>query len=150
MKHICNIVLVDNDQDEAALLNEVIGEKFLPVSLQHFSTREEADRGLEKGILPDLILLDVEPGNHEWVRWISKLKKSDRLKSVPVIVYSTVYDWEIKELVSSTGALQMIRKPVDSVGFENMLNEFCEICNPDRIQERELAKYKHTSTATLR
>lgn len=107
------VLVVDDDPDEIELLKEAFSEVAPAV------TCDGAPNGLAAldylsapgQALPDIILLDINmPVMNGW-DFLRNVRGSDRLKSIPVVVYTTTDREQDKLLADSLGALKFIRKP---------------------------------------
>jgi DNA-binding response OmpR family regulator len=61
--------------------------------------------------LPVLIFLDLNMPLKNGFDCLKEIKKDDKLKSLPVIIYSTSGEEEVIKLVYKAGALFYIQKP---------------------------------------
>jgi two-component system, response regulator len=66
---------------------------------------------------PDVILLDLNLPGTDGREVLAEIKKSEQLKSIPVIVLTTSADERDVERCYQLGANSYIRKPVDLDGF---------------------------------
>jgi CheY-like chemotaxis protein len=113
------ILYADDDVDDCELVMEALG-----VIDPHIQCKTAND-GLEalsilssESELPDYIFLDVNMPVMDGKHCLVELKKDDRLKNIPVVIYSTTQDKrEIKELYAM-GAKEYLQKP----------NSFSDLC----------------------
>jgi CheY-like chemotaxis protein len=110
-----NILLVDDDLDEIELLKEVVSEIDPDMKCEYAVNGEEAISLLENGLvsMPDLILLDINmPIMNGW-EFLRKIKSTEHLKGIPVIVYTTSNRDHDRSMANKLGAQFFIKKPDD-------------------------------------
>jgi CheY-like chemotaxis protein len=114
------ILYADDDVDDCDLVVEAL-EKIDPrINCVMATDGMEALRmlGDEEKKLPDCIFLDVNMPVMSGKSCLIELKKDDRLKEIPVVIYSTTQDKEeIRELYEM-GASEFLKKP----------NTFTDLC----------------------
>jgi CheY-like chemotaxis protein len=108
------IFLVDDDEDDREMFVEAlqeVGENF------SFDSAEDGEQALnylrnESNRLPDLIFLDMNMPRLNGRQCLEELKKHPRLRSIPVVVYSTTKREEDVRETSRLGAVCFLTKPV--------------------------------------
>ncbi len=105
------ILYADDDSDDCELLTEAL-EKIDPtIQCKVASDGMDALNILNEGELPDYIFLDVNMPVMDGKDCLEKLKNDERLKNIPVVIYSTTRNHEeIRELYAM-GAEQFVEKP---------------------------------------
>jgi CheY-like chemotaxis protein len=113
MKNPLSIFLIDDDEDDCTFFREAM-RQIDPVAtcttardgitaLNHLETCKT---------LPDYIFLDINMPRMDGRQCLREIKHDQRLKSIPVIVYSTSEpSREAPELIAQ-GAVEYIQKPV--------------------------------------
>src|ERR1700754_1036663 len=110
---IKNILLVDDDLDDADLFQEALNEVAPPIN---FHSAKSGAKALEFLLTPqgagvDLIFLDINmPEMNGW-QCLTHLKSSMLLKQIPVIIYSTSVNKMDEQKASDLGAKGIYRKP---------------------------------------
>lgn len=106
-----DFLLVDDDNDDSDLIYEVLKEIDCGVNYTYAMEGAEAFQILEKDYMPSIIFLDINmPGMNGW-QCLVKLKSNEKLKDIPVVMYSTSsYQHEI-EKAFELGALAFFTKP---------------------------------------
>jgi CheY-like chemotaxis protein len=123
------ILYADDDADDCELLVEAL-EKIDPrIECAITSDGRQALTMLtEDATLPDFIFLDVNMPVMDGKHCLMELKKDDRLKDIPVVIYSTSRNEnEINEFYAM-GAREYVKKP----------NSFKELCFSLRSVIRKL------------
>jgi DNA-binding response OmpR family regulator len=76
----------------------------------------------EENVIPNFIFVELHMRGTSGIDFLKKLKQTNRLKDIPVIVHATLVDddriIELKEL----GALAIYMKPYDYFGLRAFLN----------------------------
>lgn len=120
-----NILLADDDMDDCTFFKEVLEE--LPVSaslkivndgvqlMQLLNTKEEP--------LPDILFLDLNMPRKTGFECLLEIKRSKKLKSLPVIIYSTSLNPEVVNLLYEKGAQHYIRKPGEFSNLKKVIYE---------------------------
>jgi CheY-like chemotaxis protein len=108
-----SIVLADDDTDDREMFAEVIGELNAGIQL----TCAEDGMVLLKLLqateqpLPQLIFLDLNMPNKNGKECLDEIRKSERLKHIPVVIYSTSSSPKDIEDTFEKGANLYVRKP---------------------------------------
>ena len=108
-----NLLLADDDYDDCVFFKEALEE--LPVS----STLKTVNDGEQLMNLlhtkpepfPDILFLDLNMPRKTGFECLTEIKSNEKLKSLPVIVYSTSFDHEVVNMLYEKGAHYYIRKP---------------------------------------
>jgi CheY-like chemotaxis protein len=105
------ILFVDDDADDKDIFLEAINEIDPDILCDVATNGEEALTKLQsQDFLPEYIFLDINMPIMDGKSFLVTIKKIDRLKDVPVIIYSTTQEkHQIREL-TSLGA-EYIGKP---------------------------------------
>lgn len=109
------VVLIDDDRDDAELFKEVLSEIDSSISFTHFEESKEALQTLSESdsILPNFIFLDINmPVVSGW-ECLAEFKKNEHLKLIPVIMFTTSSQPKEIETAKERGADGFITKPSD-------------------------------------
>lgn len=107
------VLVVDDDPDEIELLREAFSEVAPRVTCYGAANGLAALDYLSdpSQVLPDIILLDINmPVMNGW-DFLRNVKKSERFREIPVVVYTTTNREQDRHLADSLGAKKFIRKP---------------------------------------
>jgi CheY-like chemotaxis protein len=107
------IFLADDDADDRAMFEEVIEEIDATIQLTC------AEDGMillqllnsEKYSLPHLIFLDLNMPNKNGKECLDEIRRSERLKNIPIVIYSTSSSPKDIEDTFEKGANLYVRKP---------------------------------------
>lgn len=109
------ILLVDDDRSERALFKEAVLEVNRAIT---FLSAEDGKKALAlltgtSDNLPDVIFMDINmPDMNGWT-CLNKIKDNERLKAIPVIIYSTSSHQRDIDIAMKLGALCFCVKPED-------------------------------------
>lgn len=108
-----NILLADDDKDDNILFHDVLDELPIPTHLTIVFNGEQLMQLLNetKEQLPDVLFLDLNMPRKNGFDCLSEIKQSEKLKPLPVVIFSTSYEPEIVSLLYKNGARYYIRKP---------------------------------------
>jgi CheY-like chemotaxis protein len=124
-----NILLADDDADDCLFFKEALVE--LPMSmnliavhdgeqLMHLLINETID-------LPDILFLDLNMPRKNGFECLSEIKSSEKLKRLPVIVFSTSFEQEVVNRLYSNGAHYFIRKPSEFSQYKKIIQQSLEL-----------------------
>lgn len=117
------VVLIDDDRDDAELFNEALSEIDPSFSFQHFEESKQALKELlgKQNDRPHFIFLDINmPVINGW-QCLSEFKNDPHLKTVPVIIFTTSSQGREKEIAKERGADGFITKPGEYSTLKNLL-----------------------------
>lgn len=111
-KHL-NILLADDDPDDCLFFKEALAGLPLPPHLTTVPNGEHLMHLLrnEKHTLPDVLFLDLNMPRKNGFECLSEIKGNEKLKILPVIVFSTSFEVEVVNSLYKSGAQYFIRKP---------------------------------------
>lgn len=119
-KTIQTIFLVDDDLDDQLLFQEALSEANDSINFLSACNGIEALEELHQlDVLPCVVFMDVNMPKMNGIDCLKELKKSDRLKLLPVVMYSTSCTLDFQKECFENGAANYIEKPYD----------FWELCN---------------------
>jgi CheY-like chemotaxis protein len=107
------ILLADDDIDDAEVFQEALSRACAATTFKRFEDGAQLLEYLVSSYpnLPDLIFLDLNmPEMNGW-QCLAALKSSSKLKSVPVIMYTTSTNPRDREIASDLNAHGLIVKP---------------------------------------
>jgi len=74
--------------------------------------------------LPDIIFLDLNMPIMNGTEFLQKIKTIDRLKDIPVVIFSTTSDERATQHVKRLGAMDFITKPDKIKDWRTVLKPF--------------------------
>lgn len=112
MENLVRILIVDDDADDRKLFIDAIKEVDFGIKCVTAKDGREALEILNNaGDLPDYIFLDLRMPGYNGKNCLFEIKNDQRLKDIPVIVYTTSRELEDSAEMKSLGAAHFISKP---------------------------------------
>jgi CheY-like chemotaxis protein len=108
-----NILLADDDTDDCLFFKEALDE--LSVST-HLTTVYDGVQLMQQlteniGELPNVVFLDINMPRKKGCQCLFEIKRNDKLKQLPVVVFSTSFDKDTVNEMYENGAHYYLRKP---------------------------------------
>lgn len=116
-----SVLVIDDDRDDRNLFIEALIEIDDTLNCSSAENGEEALGILNDTTLtlPDFIILDLRMPRYGGKKCLQEIKKSQRLKDIPVFIYTTSKNVEESNELSKIGACHFMTKPgnVDEIYF---------------------------------
>ena len=107
-------MIIDDDEDDKFFFKEATeGMLSSSVCLEANDGADALYKLRKAEQLPDFIFLDVNMPRMDGRECLKELKKDEKLKNIPVIMYSTSFSKESIEEFQSLGSLHYLFKPTD-------------------------------------
>jgi CheY-like chemotaxis protein len=118
------LLLADDDKDDSDLFKEALDELLLPANLEIVRDGERLMQLLNKQAvaLPQALFLDLNMPRKNGFECLSEIKQNDKLKDLPIIIFSTSYDHDIVNLLHSNGAHYYISKPNEFTKLKDVIH----------------------------
>ena len=109
------LLLVDDDTDDCLFFREALDELPVDANLTIVGDGVELMDLLSsaKTKFPHAIYLDLNMPRKNGFECLVEMKKNERLRHLPVFIYSTSINSDMVELVYKSGASHYIRKPAE-------------------------------------
>ncbi len=135
-----NILLADDDTDDCIFFKKALSELVIPISLIAVHDGEQLMHLLinETPELPHILFLDLNMPRKNGFECLTEIKLNNKLKQLPVIVFSTSFEQEMVNLLYKNGAQYFIRKPSEFLQFKQIILQALtlivqgDITQPDR------------------
>lgn len=120
-----NILLADDDEDDCMFFKDALDELALPSSLNTVNNGVELMSLLESNSinLPHVLFLDLNMPRKSGFECLSEIKQNEKLKQLPVIIYSTSSNPDMIDLLYCKGAHYYIRKPADFANLKSVIHK---------------------------
>ena len=120
-----HILLADDDKDDQLLFKEALEELSLATHLGTVQNGEHLMQLLndEKEQLPDILFLDLNMPRKNGFTCLSEIRRTEKLKRLPVIIFTTSYEPDVVNLLYKKGAQYYIRKPNDFEQLKKVIYE---------------------------
>ncbi|MCK0145667.1 response regulator [Arenibacter sp. F26102] len=118
------ILLADDDEDDCMFFKDALDELSLSATLKTVRNGVELMDFLENNLpnLPQVLFLDLNMPRKSGTECLLEIKESEKLKQLPVIIYSTSSNLEVMDLLYCKGAQYYIRKPADFTDLKLVIN----------------------------
>lgn len=135
-----NVLLADDDRDDCFFFREVLEELGVASILRTVSNGEELMQLLldRPDQLPDILFLDLNMPLKTGMECLSEIKTDNRLKQLPVIIFSTSFKTEVVDMLYDMGAFHYIRKPSEFTNLRKVIKE--ALCIPAQAWAIQPAK----------
>ena len=129
-----NILLADDDSDDCLFFNKALKELTIPNILKIVHDGEQLMHLLinETPELPHILFLDLNMPRKNGFECLTEIKLSEKLKQLPVIVFSTSFEQEMVNLLYKNGAQYFIRKPSEFLQFKKNYSTGAYPCSTRR------------------
>jgi CheY-like chemotaxis protein len=123
LAHTRHILLADDDKDDLGLFGEILEELPFAIELTVVHNGEQLMQFLneKKDKLPDVLFLDLNMPRKNGFDCLTELKKDEKLKMLPVIIFTTSNEPSVINLLYKTGAHYYIRKPNNVVQLKVLI-----------------------------
>ena len=120
-----NILLADDDKDDCLFFKEALEELELSSQLTTVHDGEQLMHHLlaKTNQLPHVLFLDLNMPRKNGFTCLEEIKRSVRLKALPVIIFSTSYDEHIADQLFKNGAQYYICKPTHFSQLKKVLQQ---------------------------
>lgn len=110
-----HLLLTDDDEDDCLFFKEVLETLNIPVQLTIIEGGPQLMKWLTEktNSLPDLLFLDLNMPRKNGYECLAEIKQDQKLKHIPVIIYSTALNLVDVDSLYKTGAHYYIQKPGD-------------------------------------
>ena len=131
---IYKILLADDDEDDCMFFKDALNELSLPASLDIVGNGVELMSFLENHLidLPHVLFLDLNMPRKTGFECLSEIKLNEKLKELTVIIYSTSFNPEVKDLLYSKGAQHYIRKPAEFANLKSVIKKVISLCGKSK------------------
>jgi CheY-like chemotaxis protein len=120
-----NILLADDDLDDCIFFKEALEELALPTNLTAVHDGEQLMQLLtdETNELPGILFLDLNMPRKNGFECLTEIKQNEKLKQLPVIIFSTSFEQEVVNQLYRSGAQHFIRKPSEFSQFKKIIQQ---------------------------
>lgn len=117
-----DIILVDDDEEDIDVFRITLANINKTANLHTFFDPVEAWYRLNAGdLFPDLIILDLNMPEIDGKQFLKLVKSHDKLKDVPVFIFSAASQLLVIEELIKLGAADYIVKPNSYKGLKEIL-----------------------------
>lgn len=122
---LLSILLADDDTDDCLFFKVALNDLNIATRLTVVHDGEQLMHLLksETGKLPDVLFLDLNMPRKNGFECLSEIKCDDKLKQLPVVMFSTSFEQEVVNLLFKNGAHYFIRKPSEFIHFKTLIHQ---------------------------
>jgi CheY-like chemotaxis protein len=131
-----HLLLADDDFDDCTFFKEAMEELSLSTTLTIVNDGVELMHYLRGGdqTPPDLIFLDLNMPRKTGLECLVEIKTIDKLRRLPVIIFSTSLEMDVVESLYEKGAHYYIRKPAEFSSLKKVIHEALAIIGRNSIR----------------
>lgn len=131
-----HLLLADDDIDDCDFFQDAINELSVPPSLSIVHNGVELMEFLIKNSAnpPHLIFLDLNMPKKSGLECMAKIKSSDSLSHIPIIIYSTSLDPMVVNSLYQMGAHHYIQKPANFASIKSVIQKAIALYNHPKLQ----------------
>jgi CheY-like chemotaxis protein len=119
-----NILLADDDIDDCSFFREALEELQRPASLTTVNDGEQLMTLLNASLqLPDVVFLDINMPRKNGFECLLEIMSNDKLKALPVIIFTTTFEQEAADRLYRYGAQYFICKPAAFSDFKKLIQQ---------------------------
>jgi CheY-like chemotaxis protein len=120
-----NILLADDDVDDCIFFKQAVDELILPANFTAVHDGEQLMQQLtnETNKLPHVLFLDLNMPRKNGFECLSEIKLNEKLKQLPVIIFSTSFEQGVVDQLYLNGAQYFIRKPSEFTQFKKIIHQ---------------------------
>ena len=132
-----NILLADDDTDDCIFFKEALDELLIKTHLTTVNDGEQLMIYLAETSrkLIDVLFLDINMPRKNGFECLAEIKQNEKLKDLPVIIFSTSYDQKVVNSLHESGAHYFIRKPSDFAQFKKIIYHTLLLIVQDEIAQ---------------
>jgi CheY-like chemotaxis protein len=132
--NLLHILLADDDLDDCMFFKEALEEIPVATNLTTVNDGVELMQLLKSDAitLPDALYLDLNMPRKNGYDCLLEITKIEKLKQVPVIIYSTSFDSEVVNQLKEWGARYYIRKPAEFSNLKKVLLKSLQLLNDEK------------------
>jgi CheY-like chemotaxis protein len=141
-KHL-NLLLADDDTDDCVFFNDALGKLSLSTHLTAVHDGEQLMQVLTKEAteLPHVLFLDLNMPRKNGFECLLEIKLNEKLKHLPVIIFSTSLEQEVVNLLYKNGAQYFIRKPSEFSQLEKIIQQALTLTAQENISQPTREKF---------
>lgn len=130
-----HILLADDDHDDCLLFKEALEELPLSASLTtvHDGEKLMALLSNDSDESHQVLFLDLNMPRKNGFECLAEMKLNDRLKKLPVIIFSTSFEEGVVDLIYASGAHYYFKKPTEFSELKRLINESLSLLEEETI-----------------
>jgi CheY-like chemotaxis protein len=127
MKSKLILLLADDDQDDCLFFKDALEELPIETTLKTVHNGEQLMEFLTDDTIepppPHVLFLDLNMPRKNGFECLAEIKHDDKLRPLPVIIFSTSFEQDVVNLLYKKGAHYYIRKPADFAQLKKVIHQ---------------------------
>ncbi|MFH7019223.1 response regulator [Flavobacterium sp. FlaQc-47] len=120
-----NILFIDDDEEDLQIFQAALEQISTTIKYNYYTDARKALEQLRLGsVTTQAIFLDLNMPSMNGHEFLAQLKQEEKLKDIPVIIFTTSSDSSIREMTLSMGAIDFLTKPNDFKDLIALLTPF--------------------------
>jgi CheY-like chemotaxis protein len=120
-----NILFIDDDEEDLQIFQAALEQISTTIKYNYYTDARKALEELRLGsVTTQAIFLDLNMPSMNGHEFLAQLKQEEKLKDIPVIIFTTSSDSSIREMTLSMGAIDFLTKPNDFKDLIALLTPF--------------------------
>lgn len=139
-----NLLLADDDDDDCLFFKEALDETSINAALSIVHDGVQLMDYLKTNSsnnFPDVLFLDLNMPRKNGIECLAEIKTDEKLKNLPVIIFSTSLDSEIVNNLYKNGASYYIRKPGDFSKLKKVIEIALTTASENNFRQPERAHF---------
>ncbi|WP_289662187.1 response regulator [Flavobacterium panacagri] len=139
-----NLLLADDDDDDCLFFKEALDETSINAALTIVHDGVQLMDYLKTNTsnnFPDVLFLDLNMPRKNGLECLAEIKTDEKLKELPVIIFSTSLDSEIVNNLYKNGASYYIRKPGDFSKLKKVIEIALTTASENNFKQPERAHF---------
>src|SRR5947209_18592831 len=133
------LLLADDDKDDCAFFSDALSELPLAADLTTVHDGEQLMNLLENGKgeppPPHVLFLDLNMPRKNGFECLEEIMRDEKLKVLPVIIFSTSFEQDVVNLLYKKGATHYIRKPADFSELKRVIHQALILATQDNFAQ---------------
>jgi CheY-like chemotaxis protein len=119
------VLLADDDMDDCLIFKQALEELPISTRLTIVHNGDQLMKLLLKNVnqLPHVLYLDLNMPRKNGFECLTEIRLNDRLKALPLILYSTSAEQSVIDRLYQNGAQHFIRKPFDFLEIKRVIHQ---------------------------
>jgi CheY-like chemotaxis protein len=137
-----HLLLADDDPDDRMFFGEALNELPVQASLKTVQDGQQLmDLLMNPEEKPDILFLDLNMPRKTGYQCLSEIRSHEKLKQLPVIIFSTSLNADVLSLLYQEGANHYIRKPGDFTLLKTVILEALKRTTREGLEKRSQEEF---------
>lgn len=137
-----NILLADDDADDCIFFKQALKELSIPTNLKIVNDGEQLMNYLSENESgnggTDIIFLDINMPRKNGIECLSEIKRNEKLRHIPIVMFSTSNAWDTINMLFKSGAHVYIHKPSDFSQLKQVIHHALPIASENKFSSGKL------------